>query len=177
MLDGIYLGVGNRDFRQVRGHQLVMRARGAKVPDPTAARAASIAVRIAGRNRAHLRADWAAVLAGAPEDNVTFSARRQCLLAVGFLCAALRMRVHDVARPAWRPVDWLLSASSRTNALITGVVGAQAVYIVDDGGLLALVTGVWEPCGTLGTALYVLARWLRRVRGIELAVPEGERAD
>ncbi|QNP71268.1 hypothetical protein IAG44_18700 [Streptomyces roseirectus] len=177
VLNGIYLEVDNRDFRQVRRHQLAMRLKGAKAPDATAARTTSIAARIAGRNRAHLGPDWAAVLAGAPEHNVTFSARRQCLLAVGFLFAALRMRVHDVARPAWRPVDWLLSASSRTNALITGVVGAQAIYIVDDGGLPALVTEVWEPCGILGTALFVLARWIRRLRGIELAVPEGERAD
>ncbi|MER5212993.1 hypothetical protein ABT063_21055 [Streptomyces sp. NPDC002838] len=58
---------------------------------------------------------------------------------------------------------------SRTNGFIAAVVGTQAVYIVDDGGIPALVTEIWEPCGILGAGLYVLARWLRRVRGIELA--------
>ncbi|WP_307677742.1 hypothetical protein [Streptomyces sp. V4I2] len=66
-------------------------------------------------------------------------------------------------------MDWLLSKDSRTNGFIATVVGAQAIYIVDDGGLPALVTEIWEPCGILGAGLYVLARWLRRVRGIELA--------
>ncbi|MDQ1049134.1 hypothetical protein QFZ76_007370 [Streptomyces sp. V4I2] len=79
------------------------------------------------------------------------------------------MRLHDLAAPLWHPVDWLLSKDSRTNGFIATVVGAQAIYIVDDGGLPALVTEIWEPCGILGAGLYVLARWLRRVRGIELA--------
>lgn len=79
------------------------------------------------------------------------------------------MRLGDLARPIWRPIDWLLRVQSRTNAFITAVVGGQAVYIVDDGGLAALVTEVWEPCGGAGLALYALARWLRRLRGIELA--------
>ncbi|MER5839555.1 hypothetical protein ABT099_04450 [Streptomyces prasinus] len=56
------------------------------------------------------------------------------------------------------------------------MVGAQAIYIVDDGGIPALVTEIWEPCGILGAGLYVLVRWLRRVRGIELVTssPSGE---
>ncbi|MFJ7258476.1 hypothetical protein ACIQWV_39765 [Streptomyces sp. NPDC098085] len=96
---------------------------------------------------------------------------------MGFLLAAVRMRLHDLARPAWRPVDWVLRASSRTNAFIASAVGAQAIYIVGDGGLPALGTEVWEPCGIAGASLYVMARWLRRVRGVELVVPVGERPD
>ncbi|MGC4983945.1 hypothetical protein ACLQ18_25455 [Streptomyces sp. DT193] len=79
------------------------------------------------------------------------------------------MRARDLARPAWRPIDWLLRVQSRTNTFITAVVGAQAIYIVDDGGLAALVTEVWEPCGGATIALYALSHWLRRLRGIELA--------
>lgn len=85
------------------------------------------------------------------------------------MLAAVRFRLHDLARPCWVPVDWLLSKDSRTNGFIAAIVGAQAIYIVDDGGIPALVTEVWEPCGILGAGLYVLACWLRRVRGIELA--------
>lgn len=136
--------------------------------------ATNVAVRIAGRRRAHLHTEWAAVLMGSPQDGVAFSPRRQLHMAVGFLLAALRMRIRDVARPAWRPVDWLLRTSSRTNVFITAAVGAQTIYIVGDGGLSALVVEVWEPCGIAGASLYVLARWLRRVRGIELAASESE---
>ncbi|MFD7291818.1 hypothetical protein ACFV9W_00895 [Streptomyces sp. NPDC059897] len=84
------------------------------------------------------------------------------------------MRLSDMGAPFWTPVDWLLRAERRTNTLIALVVGAQAVYIVGDGGLAALVTEIWEPCAILGGALYVLARWLRRVRGIELATVRSE---
>jgi hypothetical protein len=90
-------------------------------------------------------------------------------MAAGFVVAAIRMRLHDTLGWTWRPVEWLLFKDSRTNGFIATVVGAQAIYIVDDGGIPALVTEIWEPCGILGTGLYVLARWLRRVRGIELA--------
>ncbi|MEU9570232.1 hypothetical protein AB0D62_10120 [Streptomyces massasporeus] len=96
---------------------------------------------------------------------------------LGFLLAASRMRLRNIVRPAWRPVDWVLCTDSRTNAFIAGVVGAQVIYIVGDGGLSALVTDVWEPCGIAGASLFVLARWLRRVRGVELAASEGDRAD
>ncbi|MFJ8153986.1 hypothetical protein [Streptomyces sp. NPDC094468] len=142
----------------------------------TARRTTAWAARLAGEERGHLDRDWAAVLAGAPEDGTTHTARRQMILAAGFILAALRMRGRDLARPVWRPVDWLLRVQSRTNAFITAVVGAQAIYIVDDGGLTALVTEVWEPCGGATVALYALSHWLRRVRGIELASPEREDA-
>jgi hypothetical protein len=145
-------------------------------PDPSersparAARATTgLAARMAGPQRAYLRDDWAAILAGSPEDGVTFSPRRQFQLALGFLRAAVRMRWHDLARPLWRPVDWILRTESRTNGFIATMIGAQAIYIVGDDGLPALVTEVWEPCGIAGAALFVLARWLRRVRGIELS--------
>ncbi|MFD9500612.1 hypothetical protein [Streptomyces sp. NPDC060035] len=69
---------------------------------------------------------------------MVFSPRQQFFFAVGFLLAAVRARLHDLARPAWRPVDWLLRASSRTNGYIAPAVGAQAIYIVGDGSLPAL---------------------------------------
>ncbi|MFC5244154.1 MULTISPECIES: hypothetical protein [Streptomyces] len=74
-------------------------------------------------------------------------------------------------------MDWLLRTPARSNAFITAAVGAQAIYIVGDDGLSALVTEVWEPCGIAGAALYALSRWLRRVRGIELAAAEREPVD
>ncbi|MGW3105214.1 hypothetical protein [Streptomyces sp. NPDC001100] len=144
---------------------------------PAARRTANLAAHVAGRRRSQLHNEWTAILAGAPEDGITFSPQRQILLAFGFLAAAVRMRARDAVRPAWRPVDWLLRAPSRTNAFITTAVGTQAVYIVGDGGLGALATEIWEPCGIAGASLYALSRWLRRIRGIELATVERESAD
>ncbi|MES9524997.1 hypothetical protein [Streptomyces capoamus] len=179
---GVYVVVGFRVPRDGAGfyrsgHYVAPRANARTNPGGAARAATGIAVRIAGRRRQHLHMEWAAMLSGSPEEGITFSPGRQLVLALGFLLAASRMRVRDAARPAWRPVDWLLRAPSRTNAFITAVVGAQLIYIVGDHGLPALVAEVWEPCGAAGASLFVLARWLRRVRGIELAPPEAEQSD
>ncbi len=88
---------------------------------------------------------------------------------LGFLCAALRMRASDLAAPLWRPVDWLLASTTRTNTLITFVVGGLVIYFARDGGFHGVLADGTEPCAIVGGGLFVLTRWLRRVRGIELA--------
>ncbi|MEV5813448.1 hypothetical protein [Streptomyces mutabilis] len=90
---------------------------------------------------------------GAPENDIILTPSEQLQASFGFLAAAVQMRVHDAVRPAWCPVDWLLRVPSRTNAFITAAVGTQAVYIVGDGGLGALATEIWEPCGIAGAGL------------------------
>lgn len=142
-----------------------------------AVRATSFASRLAGPRRSHLTREWTTHLVGMSEGGITFSSSRQTYLALGFILAAARMRAKDGARPMWRPVDWLLGAANRTNAFIAAVVGAQAIYIVGDAGLGALVTEIWEPCGIAGAGLYALSGWLRRVRGVELSSPQRESAD
>ncbi|MFJ8153988.1 hypothetical protein [Streptomyces sp. NPDC094468] len=146
-------------------------------PRPAVRSTVGVAVRIAGATRPHLRNEWASLLAGCPEEGFTVSARRQRLMALGFLAAALRMRMRDMARPAWRPVDWLLGTANRTNGLIAFAVGAQTVYIVGHQGIAALATGAAEPCALTAGALYALARWLRKLRGIDLASTTREPAD
>ncbi|WP_326764356.1 hypothetical protein OG978_06980 [Streptomyces sp. NBC_01591] len=136
---------------------------------PVANGTMGIASFIAGPSRSHLREEWASVLAGDPDDGLVLSSRRSTLYALGFVWAALRLRVRDLMTPLWLPADWILSTASRSQSLIAAVVGAQAIYIVGHGGISALVTEIWEPCGILGGGLYVLMRWLRRIRGIELA--------
>ncbi|BBC34005.1 hypothetical protein SGFS_052990 [Streptomyces graminofaciens] len=121
-----------------QAHYVASRKRVRAKPGGTARAATGIAVRIAGRRRSHLRAEWAAILSGAPEEGVTFSSRRQLVVVFGFLLAASRMRLRYVVSPAWTPVHWLLRVPSRTNAFIPAVVGAQAIYIVGDQGLPAL---------------------------------------
>ncbi|MEU8932370.1 hypothetical protein AB0D30_21070 [Streptomyces sp. NPDC048409] len=151
----------------------------APLPPPvrTARSATGLAAYIAGESRPHLQAEWTSILAGSPENGLALAPMRQRLMAIGFLVAALRMRMRDMARPAWRPVDWLLGTANRTNGLIAYAVGAQAVYIVGHEGVSALATGAAEPCAFTAGALYALARWLRKVRGIELASPTRESVD
>lgn len=146
-------------------------------PVGTARSATGLAAYIAGPTRSHLHDEWSSILSGSPEDGLRLSPARQRVMAIGFLMAALRMRLRDAARPAWLPIDWLLGTTSRTNGFIATVVGTQAIYIVGHQGLDALMTQVWEPCGIAGASLYAVARWLRGIRGIELAAPQREGAD
>ncbi|WP_184907572.1 hypothetical protein [Streptomyces luteogriseus] len=130
--------------------------------------AASLAARLAGRRR-NMRPVWLADLAGDPDTGLVLTARQKRRLARGYVLAALRMRVHDMAAPAWRPVDWLLAAESRTRTATVLTVGAQIVYIQATDGLHMLLTEGWAWCGACALAVTGLFRWLRRLRGIELA--------
>ncbi|MFI6639067.1 hypothetical protein [Streptomyces sp. NPDC050504] len=132
---------------------------------------------VAGTRRAHLREEWSAVLAGDPEGGTVLSARRRMSYALGFLWAALRMRLSDVGSPLWVPVDWLLSAESRTNGFIALGVGAQVVYIQHQDGFHALATEGWGWCAGCGIALRLFVSWLRRVRGIEMASRQSDTRD
>lgn len=128
-----------------------------------------LAVLIAGDHRSYLREEWAAVLAGHGGHLGGLSPRRRRALALGFVMAALRMRASDILSAFWRPVDWLLLREERTNALISSAAGGLAVYFAITDGVHTLITADWQSCAGLGGGLYVLARWLRRIRGIELA--------
>ncbi|MFD7475678.1 hypothetical protein ACFV8Z_26850 [Streptomyces sp. NPDC059837] len=129
---------------------------------------------VAGGRRANLREEWAAVLAGDPGNGIVLSSPRRMRYAFGFLWAALRMRLHDVAAPLWMPVDWLLSTESRTHGSIALAVGAQVVYIQYEDGVHALLTEGWGWCAGCGIALKLFVSWLRRIRGIELASTRGD---
>ncbi|WP_150134052.1 hypothetical protein [Streptomyces hyaluromycini] len=124
---------------------------------------------IVGERRAYLGEEWAAVLAGDPENGIVLSPRRRLRYVTGFLWAALRMRLRDVAAPLWLPVDWLLSAESRVQGVTAFTVGAQVVYVEYQDGFHALVTEGWGWCAGCGVALRLFVGWLRRIRGIELA--------
>lgn len=142
--------------------------------DRAGRRTLDVASFVAGQRRAHLREEWAAVLAGDPGNGIVLSPRRRMRYALGFLWAALRMRLRDLVAPLWMPVDWLLSVESRTRGFITLAVGAQVVYIEWEDGLHALVTEGWGWCAGCGIALRLFVGWLRRIRGIELASTQGD---
>ncbi|MFD4343423.1 hypothetical protein ACFWQ6_00825 [Streptomyces coelicoflavus] len=132
----------------------------------------SVAATVAGRRRPHLRDEWLAHLAGAPEQSVTLTTWQRQRTAAGFLISAVRMRTQDLTRPLWRPVDWLLSSESRTRTVVTLAVGGQIVYIQKNDGLYGLLTEGWGWCAGCAVALHFFFRWLRTIRGVELAVPD-----
>ncbi|MFD4560115.1 hypothetical protein ACFWP5_38360 [Streptomyces sp. NPDC058469] len=132
---------------------------------------------VAGERRSHLREEWASVLAGDPGNGITLSRRRRLRYALGFLWAALRMRLRDLTAPLWLPVDWLLSVETRTHGFITLAVGAQVVYVECEDGFHALVTEGWGWCAGCGIALRLFVGWLRRIRGIELASAHSDSND
>ncbi|MCF3120182.1 hypothetical protein IPZ68_10785 [Streptomyces arenae] len=140
-------------------------------------RTADFASFVAGNRRAHLREEWAAVLDGDPANGVILSPCRRMRYALGFLWAALRMRLSDLAAPLWMPVDWLLSAETRTHGFIALAVGMQLLYIQHEDGLHTVVTEGWGWCAGCGIALRLFVGWLRRVRGIELASRHSEPPD
>lgn len=129
------------------------------------------AASLAGPGRTAVRDEWRAHLVGAPEDGVALSASARLRYAAGFVVAGIRYRLHDMAVPAWKPVDWLLVVDSRVNAVVASAVGAQVIYIAHGDGIHALLTEGWGWCAGCGVALRLLCGWLRRARGIEIASP------
>jgi hypothetical protein len=135
------------------------------------------AVAVAGARGVRLRDTWMADLAGAPEDGLTMGRWQQVGHAIGFVVAAVRMRSHALAAPLWAPADWLLATESRTRTLTALTVGGQAIYIQKTDGLYTLLTEGWGWCGGCAVALHFLFQWLRRVRGVELAVANDDTGD
>ncbi|MFJ5027136.1 hypothetical protein ACIQB5_03375 [Streptomyces sp. NPDC088560] len=133
----------------------------------------SLAVAVAGERGGRLRDTWMADLAGAPEEGLTMGRWQQVGHAAGFVIAAVRMRGRAVSAPLWRPVDWLLVSESRTRTVTTLAVGAQVVYIQKQDGLHGLLTDGWGWCAGCALALTAFFRWLRRLRGVELAGSDG----
>lgn len=129
-----------------------------------------LAVTVAGARGNRMRDTWMAHLAGIPEEGLTLTRRQQVWHAMGFVVAAVRMRARAISEPLWQPVDWLLSSESRVRTAIALAVGAQVIYIARADGLHGLVTDGWGWCGGCAVALHFLFQWLRKVRGIELAV-------
>ncbi|MFF3726864.1 hypothetical protein ACFYYM_31360 [Streptomyces erythrochromogenes] len=153
----------------VAERRLVSRARGRK--SRLATRSVGFAARLAGPRR-NLRGAWLDVLAGDPESGYVLTPRQQRQAARGFLYAAVRLRLHDLTRPLWHPLDWILSSGSRTNSLHAAAVGAHIVYIQWHDGLHTLLTEGWSWVGGCALAVGFGLRWLRKARGIELAAPE-----
>lgn len=130
---------------------------------------AALAALVAGKRHAHLRSEWTAHLAGPSDSGTELSARERDAYAVGFLVAAVRIRLSDTTRPLWRPVDWVLRSDGRINAVVASCCGAVAGYLIDCDGPRAFLSTDCVGVGVIGTGAFAFLRWLRAKRGIELA--------
>lgn len=153
-------------FTALRDYELLMMFQQEQRRPPVLAR---VGLSLAGPRRGHLRRAWLADLAGDPVSGLVPSPWWRRALAVGYLLAGLRLRLHDTVGVLWVPVDWVLGAGSRTGAAIAAATGTMAVGIDATGGLDRLLGIGVAACTTTAASLSGLTRWLRRVRGIELA--------
>lgn len=127
----------------------------------------SLALLLAGRRREESRIQWTDQLSGAPENGIIVTPGMRLRYSAGFVLAALRYQISDIAALAWRPLEWVLSKNSRTNPALVSIVGAEIIYIQWNHGLDVLLTEGWAWCAGVAACAYGLARWLRQVRGIE----------
>ncbi|MFK3734555.1 hypothetical protein ACI2LJ_30300 [Streptomyces sp. NPDC088090] len=126
----------------------------------------SLAVALAGRRRSDAQVQWRDHLEGAPEDGITVKPAMRVLHSFGFIVAALRYRLSDLAAPGWRVIDWVLARNSRTNSVTALGVGSHVIYIVGEHGLEILLTEGLSWLAGSGACLVGLQLWLRRVRNI-----------
>lgn len=132
-----------------------------------------LAALLAGSRRPVLRAEWHAHLAGeSGHDPVTWRKVRQ---ALGFVVAAIQLRLADAAGLAWRPADAVLRSRTLSNLFVWGPVIVAAVAIVRREGRYGLVVGD-QQLAELGGSLYLairVGRWWRNVKPPE---PKARRA-
>ncbi|MFE9776362.1 hypothetical protein ACFYOV_32845 [Streptomyces sp. NPDC005931] len=91
------------------------------------------------------------------------------MMVAGFIWSAIRFRLHDLMKPAFAPLDWLLRTRNRREALVAFAVGDHVIYIVWNDGLYVLLTYGWTWTAGSGVAAWALLNWLDKRRGIELA--------
>lgn len=132
-----------------------------------------IAVLLAGRKRTALRDEWRAHLAGeSGHDPATWPKVRQ---ALGFVAAAIQLRLADAADLAWRPADAVLGSRTLSNLFVWGPVIVAAMAIVRRDGRYGLVADD-QQLAELGGSLYLVIRTGRWWRGVKPPAPKARRA-
>jgi hypothetical protein len=129
----------------------------------------SVAALLAGREGPALRDEWRAHLGGASgHDPVTWPKVSQ---ALGFVAAAVRVRLAAIAELAWRPADAVLGSRTLSNLFVCGPVTVMLVAIVHHDGRFGLVADVQDPAA-LGAFLYGVIRTGRWWRGVKPPEPK-----
>ena len=118
-----------------------------------------------GGKHAHLREAWAADLYGDPDADEIPHEWRRARLAAGFVRAAFRCRLDDVADMTWRPVDVVLSSWHGSNLAVLLPVTVALGLILARDGIYGLITNA-ENLGVIAGAPYGViraGRWYRQV--------------
>ena len=148
--------------RRVSGKIDVLRQR---VEDRGTDAAGVLAGWLVGSKRAYLQDAWAADLHGDPDRGKPSSGRR-LRLATGFVVAAIRVRLKDLAELAWQPVDALLASWRGSQIVIlVPVVTTAAVAVVCSSGLYGVVVNA-DNLTCIATASYLAIKGLRRYPNI-----------
>lgn len=123
-------------------------------------RLANLAVFLAGRKRAVMGSEWCAHLSG--ETGKGLPAVRQVREAAGFLLAAIRYRLQDLADLLWRPVDTVLASRELSNLIVVLATLGVTVVFIRQGGLNGLADNLGSVAVVWGAALgliHVGRRW------------------
>lgn len=108
----------------------------------------SLAVSIAGRKRTVMDGEWRAHLSG--ETGNGLPGCRQVREAAGFLLAAVRYRLRDIAALAWRLTDAVLASRGASSFVVLAAALSVAALFIWHGGL-------YELAGKLGNVAVVWA--------------------
>lgn len=125
-------------------------------------RLTAAAVFLVGRKRGAVHHEWRSHLSDLTRQGL--SSRDQTCVALGFLWAALRLRLRDAAKLACGPVDALLRSRTLSNLLVLIPTWMAALYILRHLGTLGVVTSA-ESISAIGGGLYGLirgGRWWRK---------------
>jgi len=124
----------------------------------------SLAVFLAGRERAVLATEWRSHLSG--ETGSGLSADRQVREAAGFVVAAVRYRLQDIADFVWQPVDAVLASRTWSNLFVLFATLTIILIHLHHGGLYELADNL-EGVGVVWGAAFGLihvGRWWRDVK-------------
>jgi hypothetical protein len=129
----------------------------------------NLAVLLAGRRRAHVRDAWLSDL-DRPRDSTDdgvpdISGWRRLLYAAGFVKAAIRYRLDDVAALYWQLADAVLASRSASRLLLGGPCVAAAAMIVNHDGFYGLVANA-ENLLAIGSASAGLVYGGRKIRKV-----------
>jgi hypothetical protein len=134
----------------------------------------SFAVRLAGRKRPAVRDEWRAHLAGGRDREL--SDRQRLSAALGFVVAAVRFRLQDLADLAWIPADAVLKSRPLSSLAIWTPTTAAIVTLFLHDGFYGVIEHA-EAIGAIFAAFFGLIKAGRWWRGVKPADPKPRGAD
>jgi hypothetical protein len=154
---------------KVRKPERRMQRLGQWLASASAWRITDFAVTLAGRKRRALHEEWHAHLIGEPDHELP--AWQKARAALGFVGAAVRYRLQDVADLAWVPADAVLKSRMLSNLVVWFPTAAAAVILFHHGGMDEVLADAGSILA-IGGALYGLIRIGRWWRGVKPQDPK-----